>query len=244
MAPMSTETVLRDKLAACTRIFAMQHLMGLFGHISVCDPAAGRVYFSPSMGVDKATVSPDQILVSDPAGKVLDGERRLPIEWPIHTELHARRPDALAVAHLHAPFATLYSITRCEFRPVTLQGSVFGDGVPVYGEPRLVKTPDQGAALAQVIGDRRGAFMRGHGIVVVGRDVEEMLYGALILEDEARKSVQAAALGEFDCLSHADCAAFGAAAEFPARSQRAWSYYANLEKRWDRQPGTGLAPFA
>ena len=241
---MSTETVLREKLAACTRMFAMQQLMGLFGHVSVFDPVADRVYFSPSMGTDKATVTADEILVSDPAGKVLDGKQRLPIEWPIHTELHGRRVDALSVAHLHAPFGTLYAITQRPFRPVTLQGSVFGDGVPVYGEPRLVKTPDQGAALAQVMGGARGAFLRGHGIVVVGGDVEEMFYGALILEDEARKSVQASALGEFNCLSHADCTAFGGVEEFPARSKRAFAYYEHLEKRWDRQPATGLAPFA
>ena len=149
---MSSETVLRDKLAACTRIFAMQQMMGLFGHISTYDPVAGRVYMSPSMGVDKATVSPDDILVADRTGKVLDGDRRLPIEWPIHTVLHARRDDALAVAHLHAPYATLFAVADREFRPVTLQGSVFDEGVPIYGEPRLVKTPEQGEALFSLLG--------------------------------------------------------------------------------------------
>ena len=241
---MSSETVLRDKLAACTRIFAMQQMMGLFGHISTYDPVAGRVYMSPSMGVDKATVSPDDILVADRTGKVLDGDRRLPIEWPIHTVLHARRDDALAVAHLHAPYATLFAVADREFRPVTLQGSVFDEGVPIYGEPRLVKTPEQGEALFKVMGGARAAFMRGHGIVVAGRDVEEMLYGAMILEDEARKTMQASSLGPIHCLSHADCAGFGGVADFPMRAQRAWKFYTGLEERWDRQPGSGLTAFA
>jgi ribulose-5-phosphate 4-epimerase/fuculose-1-phosphate aldolase len=222
----------------------MQQLMGLFGHISVFDAAGGRVYMSPSMGVDKATVGPDDILVADREGKVLDGDRRLPIEWPIHTVLHARRADALAVAHLHAPHATLFAISEREFRPVTLQGSVFDGGVPTYDEPRLVKTPAQGEALFRVMGDARGAFLRGHGIVVAGRDVEEMLYGSLILEDETRKSVEAASLGPLRCLSHADCEAFGGAADFGTRAQRAWKFYTGLEQRWDRQPGTGVMAFA
>lgn len=241
---MSNEAVLRDKLSICTRIFAMQQLIGLFGHISTYDPAVGRIYMSPSMGVEKSTVKPDDILVADVDGKVLEGDMRLPIEWPIHTALHGKRDDALAVAHLHAPYATLFAITKRAFRPVTLQGSIFGDGVPVYREPQLVKTVEQGRDIAAVIGEGRACFMRGHGIVVVGRDVEEMMYGAMILEDEARKSVQAATLGELDCLTSADCATFGAGADFGMRSQRAWRFFCQLEEHWDRQGGTGCAAFA
>jgi ribulose-5-phosphate 4-epimerase/fuculose-1-phosphate aldolase len=241
---MSGETVLREKLATCTRVFAMQQLIGLFGHISVYDPAAGRVYFSPSQGADKSEVAPRDILVSDIEGQVLEGGMHLPIEWPIHTVLHGRRADALAVAHLHAPYATLYALAKREFRPLTLQGSVFGDGVPLYREPQLVKTRAQGEALAEVIGERRGGLMRGHGIVVIGRDVEEMLYGALILEDEARKAVEAAALGALDPLSAGECQAFGGAEEFPGRARRAWRYFEALEAKWDRRPGSGPVAFA
>lgn len=240
---MTIETILREKLSACTRIFAMQELLGLFGHISAYDPQSQRVYFSPSMGVDKTMVQAGHILVSDVAGKVLDGEQRLPAEWPIHTALHERRSDALAVAHLHAPYATLFAIARREFRPVTLQGTVFGGGIPIYTEPALVRTVRQGNDLADVIGDRPAAFLRGHGIVVVARDVEQMLYASLILEDEARKWVQASALGDVHTLSHDDCVAFGAAAEFPGRAQRCWRYFSEIEKRWDKQPGTGCVPF-
>jgi ribulose-5-phosphate 4-epimerase/fuculose-1-phosphate aldolase len=240
---MTTETELREKLSACTRIFAMQELLGLFGHISAYDPDAQHVYFSPSMGVDKTAVKPDDILVSDLDGTVLEGDRRLPAEWPIHTVLHNRRMDALAVAHLHAPYATLFAIAKREFRPVTLQGSVFGGGLPIYTEPALIRSVQQGKSLAAVIGDRPAAFLRGHGIVVVARDVEQMLYASLILEDEARKWVQASALGEVHTLSHDDCATFGGEAEFPGRAQRCWRYFAELERRWDRQPGTGCVPF-
>jgi ribulose-5-phosphate 4-epimerase/fuculose-1-phosphate aldolase len=241
---MTVETVLRDKLSTCTRIFAMQELLGLFGHISAYDPASGRAYFSPSMGVDKTAVQADDILVSDLAGKSLDGDHRLPMEWPIHTVLHGKRADALAVAHLHAPYATLFAIAKREFQPVTLQGSIFDGGLPLYTEPQLVTTIAQSENLAKLIGDRPAAFLRGHGIVVIARDIEQMLYASLILEDEAKKWVEASALGEVDHLSHAECEAFHGMSEFPGRSQRAWRYFSSLEARWDRQPGTGRVAFA
>ena len=240
---MSAETTLREKLSACTRIFAMQELLGLFGHISAYDPEEGRVYFSPSMGVDKTAVQVDHILVSDIDGKALEGDQRLPAEWPIHTVLHGRRKDALAVAHLHSPYATVFAIAQREFHPVTLQGTVFGGGLPVYQEAALVRSIEQGKNLADVIGDKPAAFMRGHGIVVVARDVEQMLYASLILEDEAQKWIQAAGLGHVGIMNHHDCQTFDGIAEFPGRAQRCWRYFSELERRWDRQPGTGRVPF-
>ena len=240
---MSIETQLREKLATCTRILAMQELMGLFGHISAYDPEKGRVYLSPGMGAEKSTVGIEQILTTDVDGVVMSGDQRLPAEWPIHTEIHRRRTDALAVAHLHSPYATLFSISSRKFRPVTLQGSIFDADIPVYEDPRLVRTTEQGVDLARQVQDAPVIFMRGHGVVIVARDVEELLYSALILEDEARKAVDLAALGEHRCLDHHECMAFGGRKDLPDRSKRAWKYYCQMEERWDKNPGTGRVPF-
>lgn len=240
---MTTETVLRDKLATCTRIFAMQGLIGLFGHISAYDPSTQRVYLSPGMGAEKSTVAEGDIMVCDLDGNVLEAGGRLAAEWPIHTVLHGTRSDALAVAHLHAPYATLFSICERPFRPVTLQGSIFDGEMPLYTEPQLVRNVAQGKSLARVLGDRPALLMRGHGIVVVARDVEQMLFCALVLEDEARKQVETATLGAYHCLTQEECQAFAGKQALPDRAQRAWSYYCKLEHRWDRNPGTGRVPF-
>lgn len=241
---MTPETVLREKLATCTRILAMQELMGLFGHISAFDPVSRRVYMSPGMGVEKSVIQADHILVSDAQGSVVEGSQRLPIEWPIHIVLHRRRRDALAIAHLHSPYATLFSISDRKFRPITLQGAIFDGDIPLYRQTQLVKTVPQGETLADAMGNEPVIFMRGHGIVIVANDIEQMLYCALILEDEARKAVEVAALGPYHCLDHDECAAFDGKAELCSRSQRAWKYFSKLESRWDKNPGTGHVAFA
>jgi ribulose-5-phosphate 4-epimerase/fuculose-1-phosphate aldolase len=105
------DAALREKLATSTRILAMQGLLGLFGHISVYQPETKRVFLSPGAGSDKATVQANDILIADLDGRVLEGEV-LPIEWPIHTTLHATRADALSGFHLDAPRATLFAIAR------------------------------------------------------------------------------------------------------------------------------------
>ena len=142
---MNDEASMMEKVATCTRIFAMQGLIGLFGHISVYEPGEKKVFLSPGMGSDRTKTSADDVFVLDPTGRVVkEGDGVVPVEWPIHTSLHAARADALAVAHLHSPYATLFAIAEREFRPVTLQGALFGDGVPLYREAQLITTPSQG----------------------------------------------------------------------------------------------------
>ncbi len=236
---MADDSALREQLATCTRILAMEGLIGMFGHVSAYDPASGRVLLCPGAGSDKATVQADDLFVLDRDGKVLEGQGHVPIEWPIHTTLHAARADALAVAHLHAPYSTLFSIAQRPFRAVTFHASMFRDGVPLYSEAQLIMTPTKGQALLRVIGDKRAALLRNHGLVVVGRDLPEVLYATLVFEDNARKIVEAAALGEVGHLSARECAEFETDEQMRARVPLMWRYFTTLEGRWDRQPGSG-----
>ena len=240
---MASEDVLREKLSACVRIMNMQGLMGLFGHVSTYEPEKGRIYFSPSRGADKSIVKPDELVVADLEGKVLDGKGSVPKEWPIHTAVHRARPDVLAVAHLHSPYSTLFAVASCPYRPVTLQGAVFGDGIPLFKEPHLITTPALGGKVAKLMGKKRAVLLRGHGTVVGGGDVEEMLYATMILEDDARKATQARPLGKLQVFSPAECRRFDSEEPFAPRSQRAWHYFTQLEARWDRQPTTGIGLF-
>ena len=236
---MTSEKDLREELATCTRIFAMQGVIGVFGHVSVYQPETKRVLITPGMGSDKGSLRSEDMVPTDLDGKPLEGKNGPPVEWPIHTALHGARADALAVAHLHTPYATLFAIAKREFRPVTLQGAIFSDGVPLYPEAQLITTPARGNRLLKVISDKRAVLLRGHGIVVVGQNLQEVLYTALVLEDDTKKTLQATTLGNVGTISPEECRAFGAEIALERRAQRAWNYFCSLEARWDRQPNTG-----
>lgn len=236
---MISEEDLREQLATCTRIFAMQGLIGLFGHVSVYQPETKTVFVTPGSGSNKSRFGGGEMIPIDLDGKPKAGNAPPPIEWPIHTALHRARADALAVAHLHTPYATLFAIAKREFHPVTLQGTIFGDGVPLYKEAHLVTTTQRGETLLKSIGNKRAVLMRGHGIVVAGKSLAEVLFASLILEDDAKKTMQAAALGPVEHFSADECQTFNAEADFERRSQRAWQFFSRIESQWDRQAGTG-----
>ena len=236
---MTSEQQLREQLATCTRIFAMQGMIGLFGHVSVYQPDTQTVFVTPGSGSDKAHFMPSDMIPIDLLGKPHDGKTMPPVEWPIHTALHAARSDALAVAHLHTPYATLFGIAKRDFQPVTLQGTIFGEGVPLYNEAHLVTTPQRGDALRKTIGAHRAVLMRGHGIVVAGKSLAEVLFASLILEDDAKKTMQAAALGAVQYFTSDECKTFNAEIDFERRANRAWEYFSRVESQWDHQGGTG-----
>lgn len=240
---MSAEQVIRDEVATCTRILVMKELIGMYGHVSRFDPQTKRVYLSPGAGADRANTRPEDLWVLSLEGEVLEGHERIPAEWAIHTAIHARRADALAVAHLHSPFATLFAIARREFRPVTLTGMMIGPSLPMYEEPALVRTHEQGAVLAETLGDHTAVLMRGHGVSVAAASIDQLLLLSLVLEDNARKAWQAAALGEVRVFTEADCDYSASGVPFGS-TPLAWEYFRRQEERWDRQPGQGANPLS
>src|ERR1041385_9485692 len=87
---MFNEDEAREQLAQLARIFAMQGMLGLFGHLSVYNPEKKRVFITPGMGSDKGQLRPEDMVPCDLDGKP-QGSGRPPVEWPIHTRSEERR---------------------------------------------------------------------------------------------------------------------------------------------------------
>jgi ribulose-5-phosphate 4-epimerase/fuculose-1-phosphate aldolase len=93
--------------------------------------------------------------------------------------------------------------------------------------------------LLKTISDHRAVLMRGHGIVVAGKSLAEVLFASLILEDDAKKTMQAASLGAVQHFTADECKTFNAEIDFERRANRSWEYFSRVESQWDKQGGTG-----
>jgi ribulose-5-phosphate 4-epimerase/fuculose-1-phosphate aldolase len=193
---MSDEALLRDKTATMARILNLQGTIGMFGHISIRMPGTSRVFISPGASTDKSTVRPENIFIFDLDGTIVEHPGGLiPLEWRIHTQIHRDRPDAMCIAHLHAPHARALGVAGKELVPVFLHGSFLRDGVPTRNNPRLVVNDEQAADLSRALGDKMAVQMRGHGCVVVGETAEQTLFACTFLEENAGIQLQAEILG-------------------------------------------------
>ena len=78
---MVAEKELREKVATCSRIFAMQGLLCFFGHVSAYDVEHGWVFLSPGMGSDRSKTRGEDIFILDQNGRVLqNGDGVVPVE--------------------------------------------------------------------------------------------------------------------------------------------------------------------
>ncbi len=199
---MSDEALLREKAATLTRMLNWQGTIGMFGHVSVRVPGTDRCFISPGASTDKTVVRAEHMFVYDIDGTIIEHPGGLiPLEWRIHTQIHRDRPDAMCIAHLHAPHARALGIAKREVVPVFLHGSFLRGGVPTWDNPRLVVTDEQAADLSRALGDKRVAQMRGHGSVVVGASAEEAFFACTFLEENSQIQLQAEILGGAIALS-------------------------------------------
>ena len=223
---MSDEALLREKTATMARMLNLQGTIGMFGHVSIRVPDTNRCFISPGASTDKATVRPENIFAFDIDGTIVEHPGGLiPLEWRIHTQIHRDRPDAMCIAHLHAPHARALSIAGRELVPVFLHGSFLRGGVPTWNNPRLVVTDEQAADLSRALGDKMAVQMRGHGCVVVGESAEAALFACTFLEENAGIQLQAEILGGAIPLSPDEARDCAAGTFNPRLFPLLWTFY-------------------
>jgi ribulose-5-phosphate 4-epimerase/fuculose-1-phosphate aldolase len=97
----------------------------------------------------------------------------------------------------------------------------------------LIRSPELGAALAQKVGASAVVLMRGHGNVVVGQSVRQVVFRAVYTEINAKLQSEAIRLGEGDVTFLNDDEAANASATNTAVLNRPWEL-------WKRQALGGV----
>jgi HCOMODA/2-hydroxy-3-carboxy-muconic semialdehyde decarboxylase len=191
-----------DDLVAANRILADQGILDAFGHVSIRHPANSNHYLM-SRWLAPALVTADDIVEYDLESVALTHAGvQLYSERYIHSEIYKIRPDVHAIVHSHSPTVVPFGVTHAAFRPILHNAAFLGDFVPVFDirekfgpTDMLVNRKERGTELARVLGSHTTALMRGHGDVVVGRNIQNAVWRAYYTEINARMLAQAIAIG-------------------------------------------------
>jgi ribulose-5-phosphate 4-epimerase/fuculose-1-phosphate aldolase len=193
---------LKRELVAANRILAHHGVLDAFGHVSVRHPDRdGEFLISRSCAPELVEI--DDIITMRVDGTITEGADAKPyLEVPIHAEIYRARPDVGAVVHSHAPSVIPFGIVSQPLRPVYHMAGFLAKGAPVFDirtcfgcTDMLVRVPEQGAALAQTLGDASIALMRGHGFVATSESLPGVVYRAIYTERNAAIQQQAISLG-------------------------------------------------
>ena len=191
-----------EDLVAANRILADQGVVDGFGHVSVRHPNNPNRYLM-SRSLAPALVTAADILEYDLEANAVDPKGRVSfLERFIHGEIYKLRPDVKSVIHAHSLSVIPFGAAQVPMRAMFHSAAFLVPGVPVFEIRRaggmtnmLVGNAQLGKALAETLGDKSVALMRGHGMVAVASTVQMVVFRAVYTEVNARLQAQAIALG-------------------------------------------------
>lgn len=198
---MSWDEVRRAIVDVCHRMEEINLVHGSSGNVSVRLPKddAGRELFAmtPS-GVPYRILRTEQVLIVDAEANVIDGDGigKPSSERKVHFAAYAARPDAGAVIHSHSIYASALAAAGQDLPPIIDEMVVcIGGPVPCapYGMPATPQLADTAIAL---MGLRQAVLLRNHGVVGVGRDLEEALTVVDMVERTSQIYLLARLVGE------------------------------------------------
>jgi L-fuculose-phosphate aldolase len=192
---MSEAGNLKERLIATARELLARGLTeATAGNLSARLPD-GNVAMTPS-SLAYETMTPDDLVVTDLDGNVLEGERPPTSEKALHLACLRQHDDLGAVIHSHAMFATMFALTHQPIPCVIEEFEVYVGGEVPVADYRLTGSDELGEEVARHVGDRGAVLMANHGLLAVGKDPEQALKVTSLVERTAQIVWGARALGD------------------------------------------------
>jgi len=185
----------RRRIVELGRLLASKGLThGSSGNLSA-KVSENIVLITPS-GVPYFEMRPQDIVEIDLDGNVISGKFKPSIERFMHLEIYKNRRDINAVIHTHPIYSSALAIAG-ESLPVLTEEFIIYVGGPVkLAKFEQAGTIDLGREVVKALGDRKAALMANHGLVAVGKDLDEAEFVSEIVELHAKMYVMAKSIGK------------------------------------------------
>ena len=189
---------LREQLLAISRKLCELGLnRGTSGNASVRD-GTGFLVTPTGMAVEEMT--PRDMVWMGIDGKV-QGERQPSSEWRFHRDILQARPEVGAVIHTHAMFATTLACLHREIPPFHYMIAVAGGDTIRCAPYALFGSQALSDAALSALQDRKACLLANHGMIAVGRDLDQALSVAVEVETLCEQYWRALQVGEPKLLS-------------------------------------------
>lgn len=167
-----------------------------FGNASALDAARGVVAIKPS-GVAYEKLTPEDLVIVDLTGKVVEGTLRPSSDTATHLVLYRAWPSIGGVVHTHSSYATGWAQARLA---IPIYGTTHADHLaedvpctPVMSDEAVERDYEieTGTQILNCFGARDPlqtpmVLVAGHGVFTWGETPEKAVYNAAVLEELAR----------------------------------------------------------
>ncbi len=167
-----------------------------WGNASEIDRETGIFAIKPS-GVDYEKLSPEDMVLVDLEGNIVEGKLNPSTDMPTHLRLYQAYAEIGGVVHTHSSWATSWAQAA---RAIPCYGTTHADYF--YGEIPCTRslTPEEideayelntGNVIIETLGDRDplsvpGILCANHGPFTWGKTADAAVYSAVVLEEVAK----------------------------------------------------------
>lgn len=188
------EKTRRDIVETGLKMLNYKLVVGTWGNISARIEGENLIAITPS-GLDYDEITPEDIVILDMNGNIVDGKRKPSIELKLHLAIYNAREDVNAIVHTHSEYCTAMAIAR---KPIPGAAEdlvqIVGGDVRV-SEYHLPGSKELGDAAVKALKDRNAAILANHGCVAAAKDLKEALKVALVVEKSAKATIFANIIG-------------------------------------------------
>ncbi len=181
----------RALVRACHRLAELGLTHGTSGNVSV--RRAGGLLITAS-GAPLATLGEDEVVAMREDGS-WRGAVRPSTEWRLHRDLLVARPEISAVVHTHSTYATALSCLRAPIPPFHYMVAVAGGSDIPCAEYATFGTEALSQAALRALEGRTACLLANHGVVVLGRDLDEAVARAHEVEILAKQYAIVCSIG-------------------------------------------------
>ncbi len=188
----------KERLTASFRLFAKFGFdEGVAGHITARDPERPDHFWVNPFGVHFGLIKVSDLVLVNEHGDVVEGESEVNrAAFAIHSQVHAARPDVVAAAHAHSMYGKSWSTLGRLLDPISQDACAFYEDHGLFDDyTGVVFDPEEGARLAKSVGNHKAAILRNHGLLTVGKSVDEAVWWFITMERCCQSQLLAEAAG-------------------------------------------------
>ena len=187
------------KMKVCqANLDLVKHGLVLFtwGNVSAIDRESGLVVIKPS-GVSYDNMKPEDMVVVDLDGKVVEGELNPSSDTPTHVVLYKAFPHIGGVVHTHSTYATAWAQAGENIPNIgTTHADYFHEDIPCTRDMKKAEVfgeyeKETGNVIVERFknlnpDDTPAVLVRNHGPFAWGKDADTAVHNAVVLEEVAK----------------------------------------------------------
>ena len=145
----------------------------------------GNIAVTPS-SLDYEVMTVDDIVIVNPEGEVVRGERGPTSEKYLHLAVQAAYEDIAVCIHSHAVHATMFAVAHQDIPSCIDEFTVYLGGDIRCTEYAPSGSPDLAEQVVKALDSRGAALIANHGMVAVGTTMERAMHNTALVERSAK----------------------------------------------------------